>query len=119
MRKEWQLKRTKQCANCPWLIGSNPYEIPDYNVEHHKSLEQTIADPNSMEIGGSVKIMQCHGTKEAHCIGWLHNQLGVGNNVNLRFSMLGCTNCDKIELLGEQHKHFEDTFPNEFTSDKS
>jgi hypothetical protein len=55
--------------------------------------------------------MACHETEDAHCIGWLHNQLGVGNNIGLRMQMSRMENAGEIEVYGEQHERFEDTLP--------
>lgn len=57
--------------------------------------------------------MACHESKvgkEAHCIGWLMNQLGPGSNIGLRIEMLGY-DLSNVELVGEQHDCFEDTLP--------
>lgn len=56
--------------------------------------------------------MSCHKSKEGAdemCIGWVHNQLGVGNNIGLRIKMLYCENAKDIKVVGEQHSKFEDT----------
>lgn len=106
----WKLKRTAQCAKCPWLVGTDPHEIPDgYSVEKHRALSRTIAEPG--DLRGSAAAMACHETDDAHCIGWLVNQVGPGNNIGLRIRMMSCTNADKIRLRGEQHQTFEDTLP--------
>lgn len=58
--------------------------------------------------------MACHEHslgEEAHCIGWLMNQLGPGNNIALRMKMLSCENAHRIRLDGEQHETFEATLP--------
>jgi len=47
----------------------------------------------------------------SHCVGWLMNQLGPGNNIGLRMRMMSCENAKKIRLRGEQHETFEDTLP--------
>lgn len=110
MSKGWKLKRTRQCAKCPWRKDVDPHDIPNgYCVEKHKNLDKTI---NSGL--GSLRnnhAMACHETHDAHCVGWLVNQLGPGNNLGLRIRMLSCENADKIKLAGEQHKRFEDTLP--------
>ena len=108
------LKRTKQCAKCPWKKSTNPFDIPDgYCEVKHKNLENTIAkDPIA-----SIKLnraMACHHSKEGaeeYCIGWLHNQLGVGNNIGIRLEMLNYSNAKDITIVGEQHDKFEDTLP--------
>ena len=119
MDKEFELRRTKQCAKCPWKKSTNPHEIPNgYDPEKHRNLKRTIA--NEEDSMGSVmdyinkkplRLMACHEEHEAHCLGWLMHQLGSGNNVHLRIAMLKCTNLDKVKLVGPQHKTFEDTLP--------
>jgi hypothetical protein len=55
--------------------------------------------------------MACHETEAAHCVGWLVNQIGPGNNISLRIRMISCENVRKIRLRGAQHATFEDTLP--------
>lgn len=106
----WKLKRTAQCSKCPWWVETDPYDIPNgYDVEKHRALKGTIAKPGSLQDTG--RAMACHETDEAHCIGWLVNQLGPGNNIGLRMRMFTCENAKKIRLRGEQHETFEDTLP--------
>jgi hypothetical protein len=108
--KSWRLKRTVQCAKCPWRKDVNPHDIPNgYTEEKHRALKNTIARPDM--ILRPTPNMACHETDEAHCLGWLINQLGPGNNIPLRISMISCTNAAKIRLRGEQHDTFEDTLP--------
>lgn len=108
----WKLKRTNQCAKCPWKISTDPHEIPNgYSEDRHRSLACTIAEPGSLR---PTNVMACHEHapgEEAHCIGWLMNQLGPGNNIALRLKMLSCENAKHIKLDGEQHENFEDTLP--------
>lgn len=107
----WKLKRTAQCAKCPWIAGSNPHEIPNgYCEDKHRALKATIADPGSLR-GNGGRAMACHEGHDAHCVGWLVHQLGPGNNIGLRLRMLSCVNVKAIRLRGEQHKRFEDTLP--------
>lgn len=112
-RKTKKLSRTVQCAKCPWKKSTNPRDIPDgYSEDKHKSLRCTIAqDLFPMD---NYRAMACHhSTKEdmQHCVGWLHNQLGVGNNIPLRLDMLNYSNVGQIQIKGPQHKRFEDTLP--------
>ncbi len=108
------LKRTVQCAKCPWRKDVNPHDIPNgYCETKHARLRSTIAKPG--DIGGILRktlpVMACHETHDAHCIGWLMNQLGPGNNIGLRISMMGCENIKTVRLIGEQHATFADTLP--------
>lgn len=116
MPASWKLKRTKQCAKCPWRKGVDPRDIPNgYSIEKHRALELTIAQPGDLSALASneVRVMECHETHDTHCIGWLVNQLGTENNIALLLDMLSCANADKIKLIGEQHESFEDTLPSE------
>lgn len=111
--KTFRLKRTVQCAKCPWKVGTNPHEIPDGYCEiKHANLIDTIAEPG--EIRFDRKAMACHhSTPEQgeYCIGWLYNQLGEGNNIALRLKMMNCENLGDLKIKGKQHRHFKDTLP--------
>jgi hypothetical protein len=109
----WKLKRLRQCDKCPWKISTDPHEIPDgYSEEAHRGLACTIAAPG--DLLGTGRAMSCHEHPpgdEAHCVGWLMNQLGPGNNIGLRLRMLDCENIGSVILDGQQHERFEDTLP--------
>ena len=113
MPSSWKLTRTAQCKKCPWLVGVDPHEIPNgYCESKHQALASTIALPGDLSrLSDPIRAMACHETHEAHCVGWLNHQLGVGNNIALRLRMRSCENGDKIRLRGEQHQRFEDTLP--------
>lgn len=112
---KFKLKRTVQCKNCPWKVDTNPYDIPDGYCEiKHQNLEKTIAKQGEINIGPVINIMACHHSKNddmEHCVGWVHNQLGVGNNIALRMKMMNCSNIKDLKIVGEQHQRFEDTLP--------
>lgn len=109
----WKLKRTAQCAKCPWLQNVDPRDIPNgYCEAKHKGLASTIAKPGDIStIGQPLHAMACHETHDSHCVGWLHNQLGNGNNIALRLQMINCENAGAVRLRGPQHACFEDTLP--------
>lgn len=114
MADGWKLKRTAQCAKCPWRKDVDPRDIPNgYCETKHQGLASTIAAQDIMAqlMATEQRVMACHETHDAHCVGWLHNQLGEGNNIMLRLHMRGCENAHKIRLVGEQHERFEDTLP--------
>ena len=103
-----RLCRDKQCNKCPWKVSTDPRDIPNgYNREKHKNLKSTI-NSGIESIGEILKIMSCHEEDKGICIGWLVNQLGVGNNLGLRISMLKY-DLSCVETFGEQHEHFGDT----------
>jgi hypothetical protein len=109
-----KLPRTKQCKKCPWRVSTNPHEIPDGYCEiKHANLKETIAQEGRLNVG-PLKAMACHhstGSDQMYCVGWLVNQLGVGNNIGLRIRMMSCENVNEIKVYGEQHTRFEDTLP--------
>lgn len=111
----WKLKRVRQCAKCPWKVSTDPHEIPNgYCETKHAGLSQTIAEPGALLGAGPLVAMACHEHPEgdeAHCVGWLVNQIGLGNNIALRMRMLSCENAAHIQLDGPQHERFEDTLP--------
>jgi hypothetical protein len=107
----WKLKRTAQCVKCPWLVGVDPRKIPNgYSVAKHRALACTIAPPGEY-VPGPLRAMACHERHDAHCVGWLTQQLGPGNNIALRLQMMTCTNASRLRLRGEQHQRLEDTLP--------
>lgn len=104
----------KQCKKCPWRVDVDPHDIPDgYCETKHAALSGTIA--RGLSIGlTDLRMMACHETpvgKERPCVGWLHNQLGPGNNIALRLWAIRNLRNEKLELVGEQHATFEDTLP--------
>lgn len=111
----WKLKRLRQCAKCPWKVGVDPHDIPNgYSRERHEALASTIAEPGALMHTGAKHIMSCHehdSEERVHCVGWLHHQLGVGNNIALRMQILSCDNIGSLRVDGEQHQRFEDTLP--------
>lgn len=108
-----KLGRTRQCKKCPWRKDVDPNGIPNgYCEVKHEALAETIAIPGSLNYSG--KVMACHESKvgkEQHCIGWLYNQMGEGNNIGLRIQMRHCENLKNMRVVGEQHSNFEDTLP--------
>ncbi|MCC3459774.1 MAG: hypothetical protein EAZ73_09000 [Oscillatoriales cyanobacterium] len=110
-----KLNQTKQCKTCPWKISTTVTDIPNYSLEQHINLSNTIADDtgNLCGINRPLVVMGCHHStvgKEYECIGWLHNQLGNGNNIPLRLRMMCCENANEIEIDGKQKHSFSDTF---------
>lgn len=113
----WKLKRVNQCAKCPWRVDLDPHEIPNgYSETLHRDLSGTITEPGSLRHSG--RVMACHehdAQDEVHCVGWIANQVGPGNNIPLRIRMMSCANAHHIRVHGDQHRSFEDTLPKEPT----
>lgn len=109
----WKLKRVNQCQKCPWRKDTNAFAIPNYDPDMHRhQLSKTIADPGSLRSSGRAMSCHEHDSEEGvHCVGWVVHQLGPGNNIPLRISMMSCENSNAIRTCGEQHECFEDTLP--------
>lgn len=114
--------RMNQCKACPWKKSTVPdRDIPGgYSAGLHEDLDRTIAEPASLRgIGGPMRLMACHETKKSReraCAGWVHNQLGIGNNIALRLMALrgdlgDLRSLAEVKLDGPQHERFEDTLP--------
>jgi hypothetical protein len=111
----------RQCAKCPWKVGVDPYDIPGgYNPTRHENLVDTIARPGEVRLGGTMRMMACHESgvgAEVPCVGWMHNQMGVGNNLALRIAVMSGRVDGNIEVVGPQHERIEDTLPRERKQD--
>jgi hypothetical protein len=106
-------KPRRQCKKCPWKVGTNPHDIPNYDKRLHEGLKATtIAVPG--DLRGAPKMMACHETwdhGQLPCVGWLHNQIGPGNNIGLRLAAGRGLVDVNYEIVGPQHECFEDTLP--------
>lgn len=110
-------KTVVQCKSCPWRVDCVPdRDIPNYSRDMHVSLDKTIQTGlSSLPVWsrGVRHVMACHYSKpgeEIACAGWLHNQLGVGNNLGLRLAVM-TGKMPVPEVDGDQHEDFEDTIP--------
>ena len=103
----------KQCEHCPWKKSTDPYDIPGgYDVDKHRALKSTIV--SGTRSLRNDRAMSCHeypSEDRMPCVGWLHNQLGAGNNIGLRLAVVVGQIDGDYELGGPQHDRFEDTLP--------
>jgi len=108
-----RLQRVTQCSACPWRVHSDLQDIPNnYDAAKHRELWRTIAVPgdiSSIGDGTALRVMACHNPPEAHCIGWLANQLGAGNNTPLRLMMRHYRHARALVLRGPQVEIFAET----------
>jgi len=105
----------RQCLTCPWKVATVPdRDIPNgYRVELHESLHSTIQSGLGSLFRSCKTAMACHYSKpgeEFACAGWLHNQLGAGNNISVRLAV-ATGQLPVPEVDGDQHESFEDTLP--------
>lgn len=102
----------KQCKKCPWRVDVDPRTIPNgYCEKKHRALHRTIA--RGVGFNSTLNVMACHESpigKERACTGWLHNQIGAGNNIAARIWAIKNLK-EPLHLVGEQHQCFEDTLP--------
>lgn len=108
------MKEVVQCKSCPWRVDCVPdKDIPRYKEALHHSLAKTIQSGLESMSCSTRHIMACHYSKpgeEIHCAGWLHNQLGPGNNIGVRLSVMSGSMPVPV-VDGKQHERFEDTLP--------
>jgi len=112
VEERWKLKRTQQCTKCPWRKHVSPRDIPNgYSETKHRALQSTIAHDPPSSILNPTHAMACHESHDAHCVGWIVNQMGPGNNIGLRIRLASCANVGESRLAGEQHATFTETLP--------
>lgn len=105
-------KFVRQCRSCPWKVGADLSLIPNYNRDLHTKLTCTIAKDERLPLPGApLRLMACHYSTERKnkpCVGWLHNQIGVGNNIGVRMALMtGHLPVPKVD--GDQYETFEET----------
>ncbi len=107
-------KPRRQCLHCPWKVSTDPHQIPNgYCPTKHANLKDTIAkpsDPSSVR-NLELRVMACHETHRLPCVGWLENQLGEGNNLQLRLAVIQGRIDANVRIVGKQHPNFEATLP--------
>lgn len=100
-----------QCKTCPWKIGCDPLrDIPNgYSVELHEALRRTIKS-GLESLSEPGRAMACHyAPPDASfpCAGWVHNQLGPGNNIRVRLAV-AMGELPRPIVHGAQHETFDD-----------
>jgi len=108
-------EKVTQCKSCPWRVDCQPMEdIPNYIPDLHHKLDRTIK--SGLETLGCkvMHVMACHYSKpgkEFPCAGWLHNQIGPGNNIGVRLRVM--TKQMPVPVVdGKQYETFEETLCN-------
>ena len=85
-------KTLKQCGGCPWRVDCVPIrDIPNYVPDMHCNLDKTIQSGLETLFQKERHIMACHYSEpgeEFPCAGWLHNQIGPGNNLGVRLMVM-------------------------------
>jgi hypothetical protein len=120
---ETERKVVHQCETCPWKVTTVPdRDIPNgYRVDMHEALRGTIQTGLDSLFRSCGTAMACHHSKigeEFACAGWLHNQLGSGNNIAVRLKVMS-GQLPIPEVDGDQHERFEDTLPKKRSKKRS
>lgn len=85
-----------QCASCPWKTSVDPDRLPGrYGHVDRDAVARASNGPG----------MGCHVERPGPvlpCVGWLMQQLGPGNNVALRFSVIAGRVDANAQTVGPQ-----------------
>lgn len=105
-------KFVRQCPTCPWKVGADVNLIPNYRPDMHAKLTCTIASDERVPLpGATLRLMACHYSTERKnkpCVGWLHHQIGVGNNIGVRLAVMN-SQLPVPKVEGDQYETFEET----------
>ena len=106
------MKSIRQCRSCPWKVGADLSLIPNYQRDLHTKLTRTIAKEARLPLPNEpLRMMACHYStdrKNKPCVGWLHNQIGVGNNMIVRMALMtGQLPVPRVQ--GDQYETFAET----------
>lgn len=108
------VKTVKQCKTCPWRADCDPeHDIPNFDINLARKLTVTIRSGVETIFERERHVMACHYSKqgaETPCAGWLHHQIGDGNNIAVRIGVM-TGRYPVPEIDGEQHATFEATLP--------
>lgn len=104
-----KLKHTKQCAACPWILGSSSYRINPQDVLAVPGMDGSQVWPcHHCELDPQYKSKtDTNYIDDFPCIGWLHHQFLDGNSPHLTAQLENCVNYPGLELRGEQRKMWQ------------
>lgn len=99
--------KRKQCRACPWRVDVKPSrDVPKYGEGIYDRMRSTLRSGLETLNGKPYIAMACHNQKDGAqlpCAGWLHNQLGVGNNIGVRLRVMAGTLPAPV-VFGAQHE---------------
>lgn len=107
----WPCDGPQAVQDLPVACRREHWRHPGYDRKKHEALADSIATPGSLV--GAKTTMACHGSAEdapTVCVGWLHNQLGPGNNLGLRLRAIREPELGDYTLAGKQRASFAETF---------
>lgn len=84
-------------------------DVPDYDPGIYDRMRASLRTGIETVTAATHLIMECHNGKRGAnrpCAGWLHHQIGIGNNLGMRLKvMTGRLPVPKIS--GDQHEDLE------------
>jgi len=103
-------KTAKQCKTCPWRVDVvPPRDVPNYDPGIYARMRATLRSGFESMSDKTRIVMKCHNGRDnvdVACAGWLHHQIGVGNNLGVRFAViLGKLPVPKV--IGDQHEDLD------------
>jgi hypothetical protein len=104
------VKTVNQCATCPWRVGIKPSrDVPDFDPGIYDRMRSSLREGVASMAEKKRIVMECHNGKRGAnrpCAGWLHHQLGVGNNLGVRLAVI-TERMPTPKVFGEQHEDLE------------
>lgn len=102
-----ELKTIKQCKGCPWKVSVDPpRDVPKYAEGIYDRMRASTRSGIESLSNRPYAAMACHNQRDGEqrpCAGWLHNQLGVGNNLGVRMRV-AAGKLPVPKVVGEQHE---------------
>lgn len=104
------MKTVKQCKTCPWRVAVDPArDVPDYDEGIYERMRATLRTGLDSMFEKSRVVMECHNGRpgaDRACAGWLHHQLGIGNNIGVRMS-IATGRLPMPRVVGDQHEDLD------------
>ena len=104
-------KFVKQCKTCPWRVDVKPArDVPSFDPGIYDRMKASLRSGVESMAEKTRIVMECHSGKRGSkipCAGWLHHQLGVGNNFAVRLSVIS-GRLPAPKIAGEQHIDLDD-----------
>lgn len=103
-------KTVRQCKTCPWKTSVVPSrDVPNYDPGIYERMQASLRTGVESMTEKVRLVMECHNGKRGAnrpCAGWLHHQLGVGNNLGVRLAVIS-GRMPAPKVVGEQHEDLE------------
>jgi len=84
-------------------------DVPDFDPGIYERMKNSLREGLTSMVEKTRLVMECHNGKRGAnrpCAGWLHHQLGVGNNLGVRMAVI-TGRLPPPKVFGEQHESLE------------